>query len=141
MPFLPKRPIHPSSATLGEAIQYLASTCDGAIKRDGLGFSSDDVAWGHHLANRDEALWTLQERQEALRLIRVYQRQLANAGYNPHAILRGRIRIKCSRRTYRKLVAGWFPDPTRFNAWRFWNGARWTPYTTTVLDPVQSLVS
>ena len=133
MPFRRKRLIHPSSATPGEAIQYLASICDGAIKRDGLGFASNDAVWGHHLANRDETTWTRDERFAAMRLVRIYQHQLANAGYNPHAILTSR-QAKCSQRSYDKYVAGWFADPTGFSPWRYWNGCRWTHHLTNTLQ-------
>lgn len=121
-----KKLYHPGHATPGEALQYLVSVCDGAIKRDGLGFGIDDIEWGRHLAARDQATWTHAEQQQALRLVRVYQRQLYNAGFNPRAILARTRRRKMSRRADAKLTPGWFPDPTGFDVWRYWNGARWT---------------
>ena len=121
-----KKPIHPAHASPGEAVHYLASVCDGAVLRDGYGFSSDDVAIGHHLAQRDEATWEPFEHQHAHRLIRTYQRQLAAAGFQPAAILRQLRPTRLRRRQARKLKPHWAPDPTGFAPLRYWNGARWT---------------
>ena len=73
-----------------------------------------------------ETTWTHAEHQQALQLVRIYQRQLYNAGFNPRAILARTRPRKMSRRAYAKITPGWFPDPTGFAVWRYWNGARWT---------------
>ena len=36
-----------AQATVREAIEYLASACDGAVRRDGHGFNREHVAVGH----------------------------------------------------------------------------------------------
>ncbi len=130
MPLRKNKAIHPRYATPGEALNYLASVCDGATKRDGLGFSRDDVPIGHHLATKAEATWASVDRLHALRLVRIYQAQLTAAGYNPHGLLAGARPPKCSRKELGKLHPGWFPDPTGFAVWRYWNGARWTHHLT-----------
>ena len=45
-----KRAIWPGYATPQEAIRYLASACDGAVRRDGHGFGQDHADLGHWLA-------------------------------------------------------------------------------------------
>ena len=137
MRLLSKKPYHPAYATPGEALQYLRSACDGAIKRDGLGFGTHDIDWGHYLATRDETTWTRHEHQNALRLVRIYQRQLNNAGFNARAILNGARRRKCSRSAHQKLTPGWIPDPTGFAVWRYWNGARWTHHLANAIPANQ----
>ena len=134
MPLRRRKPIHPAYATLGEAIGYLRSVCDGAIKRDGYGFSTQDVAIGHHLAAKAHARWSPTERGHALRLVRIYQRQLSNARYQPQAILRQRKPQRCSRRRHANFHPGWFTDPTGLSTWRYWNGARWTQHTASAVE-------
>lgn len=40
---------HPTTATVRDAIEYLASACDGAVGRDGHGFGTDHIAVRHAL--------------------------------------------------------------------------------------------
>ena len=67
-----KRINWPGHATVDEAVQYLASVCDGAIKRDGHGFCSDHVAYGHWLAQLPPVEWGPEERQHGLTIVRTY---------------------------------------------------------------------
>jgi len=121
-----KRPIWPGYATIQEAVQYLASACDGAIKRDGHGFRSDHVAYGHWLAQLPEEEWGSEEHLHGLTIIRVYRQQLRRAGFDPDVILGGGRRHRMTGRQAKRLRAGWAPDRTGQSDRRWWNGVRWT---------------
>ncbi len=123
---LRRRPIHPSHATPAEAIHFLASVCDGALRRDGIGFGTDHVAIGHHLAAKYADGWAPHDHAQARHLLRIYRRQLLAAGFDIQNLIRGRRPRRCSPRTTEGLVAGWAADPFGFDNWRYWNGARWT---------------
>ncbi len=75
-----KRISWPGHATVPEAVQYLASVCDGAIKRDGLGFRLDHVAYGHWLAELPLKDWGPDEYRHGQTIVRVYRVQLRRAG-------------------------------------------------------------
>lgn len=124
------RPIWPGHATPADAVRYLASACDGAIRRDGHGFSSDHVALGQWLAQLSDEHWGPNENTTALQLVRFYRHQLTRVGFRPTDILRQRRPRRISRRAARELRSGWAPDPTALHEWRWWNGARWTHETT-----------
>jgi len=128
-----RRPIDPAHATLHEAIAYLASACDGAICRDGHGFSADHVRIGHQLARQHR--WGRRQRRTALQLARIYRRQLEQAGFYTEILLSGHAPQRISRRRAQRLSAGWLTDPTGIHQHRYWNGARWTSATT---DPRSS---
>lgn len=64
---------------IAEGLAYLASDCDGARKRDGIGFDKFDTDLGHRLANKD--LLTDTDFAVSRRLLRRYHTQLAN--FNP----------------------------------------------------------
>ncbi len=116
--------VHPATATLRDAIEYLASACDGAVRRDGHGFSADHVAVGHGLTARRH--WGLVRRSRAKRLVRIYRQQLTRAGFEPDQVLGTRPPKQLARRRARLLRAFWAPDPTGVHRRRYWNGARWT---------------
>ncbi len=120
------RTIWPGHATVLEAVQYLASVCDGAIKRDGHGFCSEHVAYGHWLARLPEAEWGAEEHRHGLTIVGLYRNQLRRAGFDPDQILARRRPSPIKRRQIERLQAGWAPDPTGHAAERWWNGARWT---------------
>lgn len=61
-----------------EAIEYLASVCDGAVALDDVGFSSSTVSLGHQLAALGD--WTDTERAAALEVVWAHRKQLAGAG-------------------------------------------------------------
>ena len=109
---LPRR--HPAHASLREAIAYLASACDGAVRRDGHGFGAEHVQIGHALAKKRR--WSRRDRLCARSLVQIYSRQLASAG------LLGRV----PRRRSRTRTAAWATDPTGVHTLRFWDGSRWT---------------
>lgn len=121
-----RKPLAPQNATTAEAVRYLASVCDGAILRDGHGFSTDHVPIGHHLAQLPEADWDAWHHAHARHLTHAYRRQLSQAGFDPNHILSGRRPRRTSRRKYRRLTGAWHPDPTAIWAQRWWNGQRWT---------------
>lgn len=121
---LVRQKVHPATATLRDAIEYLASACDGAVRRDGHGFSTDHVTLGHNLAEQQR--WGPLRRRSARHLVRIYQQQLTRAGFDPDQILGNRSPARISRRQLKLLAASWAPDPTGVHERRFWNGARWT---------------
>lgn len=124
-----KRINWPGHATVDEAVQYLASVCDGAIKRDGYGFCSDHVAYGHWLAQLPAVEWGPEERQHGMTIVRTYSAQLRRAGFDPEQILRGGRPARASRRRSAGVQAGWATDPAGVAASRWWNGVRWTAET------------
>lgn len=104
----------PAQATVREAIEYLASACDGAVRRDGHGFNREHVAIGHHLAHK--ARWSRGDRRQAAVLAKRYAGQLQRAGLlNP--------------RSHRQTAPAWATDPTGVHRLRYWNGTRWTALT------------
>lgn len=118
----------PGHATIFEAVRYLASACDGAVRRDGQGFSADHVQLGHWLAALPDEQWAAWHRQQGCQLVRIYGRQLDRAGFDSRAILRGAPPRRARRREARDLQPMWAPDPTGLWPYRWWNGARWTHF-------------
>ncbi len=115
---------HPANASVRDAIQYLASACDGAFRRDGHGFAREHVDLGHHLAACRH--WGPRRRRTARKLVRIYQGQLERAGFDPNQVLGvARPRTMHLWRA-RSLTPGWAADPTGVHQRRYWNGARWT---------------
>lgn len=98
--------------TIPEAVRYLASVCDGAIKRDGHGFRSDHVAYGHWLAQLPDAEWGTEEHRHARSIVRVYREQLRRAGFDPEQILGKRRPSRVKRRQVERLQTGWRPTET-----------------------------
>ena len=125
------RPIWPGNATVPDAVRYLASACDGAVRRDGHGFSSDHVQAGHWLAALPDPEWGPAQRHAGEQLVRIYRHQLQRAGFDPDAILTNRRPRRIRPAELQRLTAGWAPDPTGLHQWRWWNGARWTAAVTT----------
>ncbi len=72
-----RRPPH--QATVVQAVRYLASVCDGAVNRDGLGFRSDHVVYGHWLAQLPLNEWGPDEYRHGETIMRVYRDQLRRA--------------------------------------------------------------
>jgi hypothetical protein len=132
-----RRPISPAHATRREAIAYLASVCDGAIKRDGHGFATEHVEVGHKLARA--RWWGPLARRRAHRLVRVYQSQLVRAGYDVHGLLNRARPARISRRAAQQVSAAWSSDPTGIRRFRYWNGMRWTPLCADDLTPLAAL--
>ncbi|MGE0138534.1 MAG: hypothetical protein AB7R77_12005 [Ilumatobacteraceae bacterium] len=124
-----QRPIWPGYATIPDAVRYVASACDGAIRRDGHGFSAEHVAIGHWLANEPDVAWTTHHLSIGRHLTAVYGRQLDLAGFNTGAILRNASPPYRRRRDYEGLIPDWAPDPTGLWPYRWWNGVRWTCHT------------
>lgn len=120
------RPTWPGHATVQEAVQYLASVCDGAIKRDGHGFRSDHVAYGHWLARLPASQWGPEEVGHGRTIVRTYRQQLQSAGFNPEQIISGKRPRRIRRKRAAMIRSGWAPDPTGLAGQRWWNGARWT---------------
>jgi hypothetical protein len=68
------------AATLKEAVDRLASVCDGAIENDGQGFAGPDTKWGHYFASLDEDQWGEGYRYLVHERLRKYRGQLAGFG-------------------------------------------------------------
>lgn len=115
---------HPATATVRDAIEYLASACDGAVRRDGHGFSADHVQSGHDLVAHP--YWGPWRRRTARQLVRVYRGQLIRAGFDPDQVLGSAKQRKASWRRIRSMAPCWAADPTGVHRQRYWNGARWT---------------
>ena len=109
------------NASLSEAIAYLASACDGAVRRDGHGFSADDVAVGHRLAHKRR--WTRRDQRNAHQIAVHHRRQLSWAGLYVKGINTEKV-----RRERNRAEAQWSADPTLLHHLRYWNGARWTAH-------------
>lgn len=124
-----RRPIWPGYATIPDAVRYLASACDGAIRRDSHGFSAEHVAIGHWLANEPDNAWTAYHLAIGRDLVAIYRRQLDLAGFDPGAILRSAPPPRTRRRNRVRVPPAWAPDPTGLCIYRWWNGARWTCHT------------
>lgn len=62
------------------AVRALAGVCDGAEKRDGVGYNGADTGIGHRLAAKPAALWTPGERYFIYHRIGKYRKQLAGYG-------------------------------------------------------------
>lgn len=97
-----RRHTNPAYATPPEAINFLASACDRAHKRDGWGFGSDHFEVGHYLANTPPVGWQPLDHQTAANLIRIYQQQLAKAGFNPRDLLGQAKPPKLSKRRHKR---------------------------------------
>jgi hypothetical protein len=128
--FTRRRAIWPGHATVQEAVRYLASACDGAVRRDGHGFGTDHVALGHWLASLRDDSWGLVEQRAGLDLVRIYRQQLERAGFDPAGILAGRRPRRVPQKRFRGLTPGWFADPAGLHRWRLWNGVRWTGHVS-----------
>lgn len=75
-----RRPRQEPNTAIPEAVRYLASVCDGAVKRDGLGFAADHVAYGHWLARLPLDQWGPDEYRHGQTIVAVYSSQLRRAG-------------------------------------------------------------
>ncbi len=127
--FRRKRYPWPGHATVHEAIRFLASACDGAVRRDRHGFGADHVALGHGLAQLPAERWGPSEHHAGLQLVRIYRQQLQRAGFDPDAVLRGARPRRVTLKAITALQPGWYADPTGLHRRRWWNGARWTSTT------------
>ena len=120
------RPISRSYATLPDAIRLLASCCDGAVRRDNLGFKREHVNVGHQLARLPNQHWDKRAVRVARTFVRIYRVQLERAGYNIDSLLPGRRRPGRRRPKIEQSKPRWAPDPAGLFNMRWWNGARWT---------------
>lgn len=124
-----KRYAWPGHATVPEAVRYLASACDGAVRRDGHGFGTEHVALGHWLARIPDESWGYRELAAGLDLVRIYRRQLQRACFDVDGIVRGAKPRRVKLKAITALQPGWYPDPAGLHQSRWWNGARWTSST------------
>jgi hypothetical protein len=125
-----QQPRWPGHATVAEAVRFLASACDGAVRRDGHGFSADHVQLGHWLAALPDEQWVAWHHHQGCQLVTIYRRQLGYAGFDSGAILRGAPPRRARRREARDLRPMWVSDPTGLWHFRWWNGARWTHFVS-----------
>lgn len=75
-----------ATASVQEAIRYLAGRCDWASTRDDAGFSGVDTGLGHFLAALPDDQWTPAQLYEGWQLTRKYRRQLDEAGFDLDAM-------------------------------------------------------
>lgn len=115
---------HPATATLRDAIEYLASACDGSVRRDGHGFAADHVASGRDLVAHTH--WGPQRRRVARQLVRIYRGQLSRAGFDTDQVVGSARPRTIARWRMRSMNPCWATDPTGLHHQRYWNGARWT---------------
>lgn len=126
---------------LRNAILYLAGHCDGAVKRDGIGFNKHDAQFGHALAEKLKAGGDLahHEVRRARGMLRKYRKQLADAGIDIADIVGSHSDGEVDGEVFdtlhptdmgnaRRLLIAHGPDlhychPLR--RWFVWNGARW----------------
>lgn len=73
-------------APLASAFRAIAGLCDGASKRDGLGFNKADSRYGTLLAILPDSKWTDVVAYEAWNILAKYQNQLATIGISYDAI-------------------------------------------------------
>ena len=118
--------ISPQYATLPDAVRFLASCCDGARLRDGVGFRREHAALGQWLAGLPDGRWDREAALMALALTSAYRRQLQRAGFDVDELMAGAPPRRLGAREYGQLTPGWARDPTGLHRWRWWNGARWT---------------
>ena len=78
----PLTPIQ-AKVLIAQSIQFLARQCDGAVKRDDVGYNGRDAEFGHRLAALDPADWSPRQLHAAWRIIRKYHRQLAYIDVDP----------------------------------------------------------
>jgi hypothetical protein len=72
--------------TLSQAVQALASVCDGAISQDFQGFAGPDVTAGHYFASIPQELWGAEWERKVHTILRKYRRQLEGFGIDYDAI-------------------------------------------------------
>ena len=68
------------SAEIKRAIDFLASRCDYAQSRDGVGFNGTDTKFGHVLADTDLDKWSPKMTFIAYKILRKYKNQLLEGG-------------------------------------------------------------
>lgn len=72
---------------LHKAASYLASQCDGAIVRDGIGYNGTDTKFGHRIAAMDVTEWNEDIALTAADVLRKYAEQLEYVGIDIKAII------------------------------------------------------
>lgn len=128
--------LSPQNASMHDAVRFLASTCDGAVRRDGFGFAAEHVGWGHWLASLPAQAWGPAECAAAQHLIVVYRQQLHRAGFDVEVVLGRRPPRRIRRRDLERLSPRWEPDPAALREWRWWNGCRWTEHTASSFSDI-----
>ena len=67
-----------TNTQLHTALQLVAAACDGAVARDGVGFSSSDASHGLWLASSDPQVWGPEETSTATWLVHKYRGQIVS---------------------------------------------------------------
>lgn len=97
-------PTNPHSAE--GMLRTLAASCNHASSHDGSGFSKNDAAFGHSLAQQSHRGWTPKQAEAALRLITKYSGQLGGKDFisswmqNPNFEKLPALSKKVTRRMY-----------------------------------------
>ncbi len=111
MALFKRRPLWPQHATAHEALQFVASVCDGTKSHDSMGFCRDHLVWGNFFASTPPEQWLPVHHQSALFMVRYYRRQLTNAGFDVNQILGGHRPRRCTRREAKSIAPAWRDDP------------------------------
>lgn len=78
-----RRPLTESESgyqPLYDAMAYLASQCDGAITKDGVGFNGQDTKYGHRVVDEGVENWNEITAAEVSRILPTYRNQLSFVG-------------------------------------------------------------
>jgi hypothetical protein len=119
---------------------------DHAQEDNGIGFSANDSAFGHRLANSDPTAWTEQIATDAWYTLIRYKRQLLSIGLDIESVPAPSAERSANRRTGMKLISvadGQFVisfpyDPALVATVKAINGRRFNPETKTWTAPLSS---
>lgn len=75
-----------SMRELHNAVSIIASQCDGAIKRDGVGFNGHDTKFGNRVAEMPVSDWTSEIAATVYHMLATYKNQLAGLGVDYDAL-------------------------------------------------------
>ena len=126
------------------AVRHLSQICDGAQTEDGQGFAQCDVSFGHRLAATPEDAWTMEMAAQGYKIVRKYQNQLRQAGFDvddidePKTVAReGRRLIKSITVGESGFVVGFSYDADLVSAIKRVRGARFQARDKTWLIPLE----
>ena len=89
---------------LHAAVRALAGVCDGALKKDDVGFSAADTSYGRAIAAVPPEQWTAEDVASVSALCRIYQGQLAGFGVDVDALPRVAVDRQASHAAFKARV-------------------------------------